>query len=390
MLPPGQKLAFAAVLLILALVTPPPLQLLISLWLAVWIVGYAGIPARFYLPMLLLPLGFALSSLPAIVINGVSREAFPTVHADMWRGLSQPVAGWNLYISKLGLSQALRLLTRSLAATSAMFFLLLTTPFSELIQVLRKLGLPPLLLDLMVHVYGFIFTLMAIVDEIMVAQRARSGYSSWRRSLRSLGLLTGQLLQRSMNTYRGLSMGLAARGFRGDLRLVSCVNHRSSPRLQAEAIGGCALRRWNSCSENVGLQNNSLSTFPEPGAMSEFQRWITPLRRSTVEPLPTGGSIPYDDIPHGIDTIGPLGVLECRGRVPGQSPQARPVCRISASGEGSRPRKASNSSPGWRLPPWLSTVSRKRLPVWRIRSSFSRPTSSKALKASALSTSAHL
>lgn len=40
--------------------------------------------------------------------------------------------------------------------------------------------------------------------------------------------------------------------------------------------------------------------------MAEFQRWITPLQRSTVEPLPTGGAILHEDIPHGIDDIGPL------------------------------------------------------------------------------------
>jgi len=241
LLPPGQKAGFATTLLLLALVSPPPVQLLISLWLVVWIVGYAGIPASTYLPMLLLPLGFAATSLPAIVINGVGHDAFAVVHTDAWRGLNQPVGGWTLYISKLGLGQALVLLTRSLAATSALLFLLLTTPFNELIQVFRKLAVPPLLLDLMVFVYGFIFTLWAIVDEIAIAQHARSGYSSWQRSLRSLGLLIGQLLERSMASYRGLAFGLAARGFKDDLRLVRFVKYHSSPRLQSEAIGGCVL-----------------------------------------------------------------------------------------------------------------------------------------------------
>lgn len=240
-LPPGHKLAFAAVLLLLALVAQPPVQLLIVLWMIVWITGHAGIPVRLILPLLLLPLGFAIASLPAIVIHAVASESFSAVQADVWRGLGRPVAGWTLYISRLGLSQAGELLSRSLAATSALFFLLLTTPFSELVQVLRRLGLPPLLLELMVQVYGFIVTLWAIVDEIALAQKARSGYSSWRRSVRSLSLLIGQLLQRSLTTYRGLSMGLAARGYQGELRLVSWSNHRPSARLQAEAIGGCTL-----------------------------------------------------------------------------------------------------------------------------------------------------
>jgi cobalt/nickel transport system permease protein len=133
------------------------------------------------------------------------------------------------------------MLSRSLAASSAMLFLLFTTPFNELIEVLRRLWLPPLLLELMTFTYGFIFSFGTIVDDIGRAQRARSGYSSWRRSLQSLSLLIGQLLQRSVATYRGLAMGLAARGFQGELRLVSCRTHRPSPRHQAEAIAGLVL-----------------------------------------------------------------------------------------------------------------------------------------------------
>ncbi|NQV11520.1 MAG: cobalt ECF transporter T component CbiQ [Cyanobacteria bacterium] len=237
-LPPGQKLAFSGILLALALVAPAPVQLLITLWLGVWIVGHAAIPARLYLPILLLPLGFAAASLPALLIGLVGSENFASIQSDVWRGLGQPLAGWTLYVSKLGINQALSLLTRSLAATSAMLFLLLTTPIHELIQVLRKLCWPPLLLELMVYVYGFIFTLMAIVEEIHVAQKSRSGYISWRRSLHSFGMLIGQLLQRSLNSYRSLSMGLAARGFRSEFRVLSVLRFRRSRRLEAEAVAG--------------------------------------------------------------------------------------------------------------------------------------------------------
>jgi cobalt/nickel transport system permease protein len=215
-LPPGQKLAFAAALLLLALVSAPMVQLAISIWLLVWVVAYAGIPCKAYLSVLLLPLGFALTSLPAIVINAVGSADVASLQAGV-------------------------LLSRSLAASSAMFFLLLTTPFNELIVVLRKLGLPGLVLELMTFTYGFIFSFGAIVDDIARAQRARSGYSNWRCSLQSLGLLIGQLLERSVASYRGLAMGLAARGGQGELRLISCSSHRPSPRYEAEAIAGLVL-----------------------------------------------------------------------------------------------------------------------------------------------------
>jgi cobalt/nickel transport system permease protein len=240
-LPPGQKLAFAAALLLLALVSAPMVQLAISIWLLVWVVAYAGIPCKAYLSVLLLPLGFALTSLPAIVINAVGSADVASLQGDVWRGWSQPIGGLTLYISLQGLHQAGVLLSRSLAASSAMFFLLLTTPFNELIVVLRKLGLPGLVLELMTFTYGFIFNFGAIVDDIARAQRARLGYSSRRRSLQSLSLLISQLLQRSLASYRGLAMGLAARGFQGELRLVSCRTHRPSPRHQLEAVAGLAL-----------------------------------------------------------------------------------------------------------------------------------------------------
>ena len=68
--------------------------------------------------------------------------------------------------------------------------------------------------------------------------------------------------------------------------------------------------------------------------------------------------------------------------------QASPVCRSSASVPGSRPRKSRNTSIGCRPPPLASTVSRNRRPVVATASSLSSPTSSNALKASALSESA--
>ncbi|APD49044.1 cobalt ECF transporter T component CbiQ [Synechococcus sp. CS-602] len=240
-LPPGQKLAFSGILLALALVAPAPIQLLLTLWVGVWIVGHAAIPARLYLPILLLPLGFAVASLPALLLGLVGSENFASVQADVWQGLGHPLGGWTLYVSKLGINQASLLLTRSLAATSAMLFLLLTTPIHELIGVLRKLRWPPLLLELMVYVYGFIFTLMAIVEDIHVAQQARSGYISWKRSLHSFALLIGQLLERSLNSYRSLSMGLAARGFRSELRVISGQSFRRSRSLEAEAVAGILL-----------------------------------------------------------------------------------------------------------------------------------------------------
>jgi cobalt/nickel transport system permease protein len=235
-LPPQQKLGFAAVLLLLTLISPAGVQVLISCWMGLWIVGYAAVPARTVLPLLLLPLGFALISLPALVIS-----VAPGDGSDIWRGLSWPLAGGVLHLSREGLQQAALLFTRSLAASSCLLFALLTTPINEMIGVLRRLRVPGLFLDLMVFTYGFIGTLTAIASELWTAQQARAGGRGRLRMVKDLALLVGQLLHRALASYRALAMGLAARGYDGELRLLAADGHASSIRHQGEAVIGTIL-----------------------------------------------------------------------------------------------------------------------------------------------------
>ena len=60
----------------------------------------------------------------------------------------------------------------------------------------------------------------------------------------------------------------------------------------------------------------------------------------------------------------------------------KPLCRIRASGSGSRPRNSRKTCEGETPPPRLRTVSRNLRPTARTSSSLSRPASSKAPKAS--------
>ena len=239
-LPPSHKLSFAIVLLILSLISPPIVQGLISIWVFIWIICYAAIPVNIYLKLLALPLSFWIASLPAFVINGADVQT-QAVIADVWRGLGMNFGRFYIYVSNDGLQQVARLLIRALASTSCMYFILLTTPFTEILQVLRQLRCPALLTELLLLMYRFIFTLLAIVNDLWMAQNSRCGYRTWRRGMSSLGILIGQLLQRVLINYRQVSLSLAARGFNGELQVWNSRPHLPSRRYAIEAIVGCTV-----------------------------------------------------------------------------------------------------------------------------------------------------
>jgi cobalt/nickel transport system permease protein len=237
-LPPQHKLSFGLGLLVLSLLAPAAIQLIIGAWLFWIVVGYAKIPAGLYLKLLALPLGFTLLSLPALMVNVASFAQLPNLQPDLWQNQSWQMGEWVFYISRAGVAQVMQILPRVWATTSCLFFMLLTVPFIEILQVLQQLRCPSLLLDLMQLMYRFIFTLLAIAEELWTAQNARCGYRTYRRSFASLSLLVGQLLQRTLINYRQVSLSMAVRGNVSELRVFLPSTHRASRRYNLEAFVG--------------------------------------------------------------------------------------------------------------------------------------------------------
>ena len=240
-LPPTHKLSFAIALLILSLVSGAIVQLSIALWLTAWIVIYAGIPGKLYLRLLSLPLMFLLTSLPALAVGGIQLNQIQAMQWDIWQGGGISIGNLYLYVSRTGLYQVSLLFTRAFASTSCMYFILLTVPFTETLQVLRQLRFPPLLTELLLLMYRFIFSLLAIADELWVAQNSRCGYRTWKLGMRSLSILIGQLLQRTLVNYRQVSLSLASRGFNGELRVWHSYPYKPSRRYTLEALFGCTI-----------------------------------------------------------------------------------------------------------------------------------------------------
>ncbi len=240
-LPPSHKLSFAITLLILSLVSGAIVQLSIGLWLVVWIVVYAGIPGKLYLRLLSLPLMFLLTSLPALAMGGVELSQIQQIQWDIWQGWGLSIGTFYLYVSRTGIYQVSLLFARAFASTSCMYFILLTVPFTEILQILRQLRCPELVTELLLLMYRFIFSLLAIADELWIAQNSRCGYRTWKRGMHSLSILIGQLLQRTLENYRQVSLSLASRGFNGKLRVWHSYPYKPSRRYIFEAVFGCTV-----------------------------------------------------------------------------------------------------------------------------------------------------
>lgn len=236
-LPPVQKLLFAGVLLLLALAGHSVVQLLIFLWMGVWVVGYARIPLRSHLLFLLLPLSFFVAGLPGLLFDLTGHDPVAP-RPSQWL-VSWQVGPYAIYVAAASASRALELLVRIMASLACFSFLLFTIPFAEMLQAFRKLGIPELVTDLLMIMYRFIFVLLDTSFQLWVAQRSRGGHQGFRALLRDVGMVAAQLFVRAMQKYRSLSMGMAARGFAENFQVQSLRTYARSPRYEREAVAGC-------------------------------------------------------------------------------------------------------------------------------------------------------
>jgi cobalt/nickel transport system permease protein len=235
-LPPQQKLSFAGLLLIISAVSHPLVQILISAWMSIWTVTYAGIPAKTYFKLVYAAIFFWLTSLPALVINATDLAHLSLITNDSIGGLN--IGSYYLYVSHHGIIQAGAIFTRAIASLSCLYFIMLTVPFSELLQTLRNIGCPVLITEILLLMYRFIFVLLNTANEIWIAQKVRGGYRNFSTSMKSLALLIGQLLKRTLENYRQVLLSLKSRGFTGELKVWHSYRYQQSNRYLIEAITG--------------------------------------------------------------------------------------------------------------------------------------------------------
>jgi cobalt/nickel transport system permease protein len=237
-----QKVLFGFFMLFFVLCTHSFVHLAVFIWMSLWIVGYARIPYQIYARLLGAMAVFLLLTLPPMALEVTSGP----IAEKGWLLFSLGV--WKVYVSAEGIKAAGVLWLRSLASVTCLYFILLTTPFAELLGVMRRVGIPGLVTELLLIMYRFVFVFVETIGQIRIAQQARSVHTGFKNRMRDAGVLVTRLFAHVMHRYQQLSIGLAARGFEGDIRTAAIIRFPVSVRYMIEAVIGvsllCVLEWW--------------------------------------------------------------------------------------------------------------------------------------------------
>lgn len=210
---PAEKAGLAAVMAVFCLAFGSPFThlsvLAVSSWLAV---AKGRIPLSFYVRMLCLPAAFLAAGLVAVAFS-----VTPDRQGLLW---GWPLGRYYWGISAAGGRTALLLFFKCTGAVSALYFLVLTTPCQEILALLRRAGVPPLVVEIAGLTYRYLFVLWRAAQDIYRSQSSRLGYTSVASSFFSTGQLAAALFGKSLAQAQALYQALLARGYDGDLSVV--------------------------------------------------------------------------------------------------------------------------------------------------------------------------
>ena len=197
------KLAAALGALLLCLVSTgyvAPLAIAILLSLA--ILFLARVDAGTYARLFTGPFLFALLSISVIILLSGGADPFWSWSPLPWLSFS---------ITGESINEGIFVLCRVIGGMSALIFIAVTTPMTDLFVVMRSWRIPETVLDLAMMIYRAIFLILDQLVQTYQAQRMRLGYSSFGESVRSFSTLCGSVFIASWDAGEDLLRAMDAR-----------------------------------------------------------------------------------------------------------------------------------------------------------------------------------
>lgn len=203
-------MSFGIITLIVSLVSTSPIIPLTILALVSFIILFeAKIPVKFYLKFLTIPLTFALITF---------------VFMALFFGTGQHIYNLgflNLSVTTDGFNRGFLVFSRILGGFACMAFIGLTTPMTEIFKVLEDFKFPKVMLEISMLMYRYIFVSLDEAVTMYHSQETRLGYSSLKKSYKSMGILIANIFIKTWITGEKSFVSMQSRGYDGSIRTMN-------------------------------------------------------------------------------------------------------------------------------------------------------------------------
>ncbi len=180
------KMLFGLITMVVSLVSTSPIMPLTIFGLVSFVILFkAKIPAKFYLKLVTVPLTFA---------------SITFIFMAVWFGTGSYIYTFgifNLGVTVSGFNLGFLVFARMLGGFACLAFLGLTTPLPEIFSVLEKFQFPEVLLEITLLMYRYVFVSINEAINMYHAQQTRLGYSGFKKSYNSMGMLLGNIFIRT-------------------------------------------------------------------------------------------------------------------------------------------------------------------------------------------------
>ncbi|MCI8319526.1 MAG: cobalt ECF transporter T component CbiQ [Dorea sp.] len=208
-----EKFAFAMLTLFACILSKSPAITLPVLVLTGFLtIQKGGVPFLTYIKLMTVPAVFLLLSTLAVFIN-ISKTPLD--------GFAFAAGSYYITGSIRGIRQGIRLIFTALSSVSCLYFLSLSTPVTDILNTLKKLHFPALILELMLLIYRFIFVMLHLASDITVSLHSRLGNHSPAAAGKSFVFMAGSVFILSVRRSSALYDALEARCYDGTLRILS-------------------------------------------------------------------------------------------------------------------------------------------------------------------------
>ena len=201
------KVLFAILTMLVSLIsTSPVVPLTIFILVTFLIIFKAKIPSKFYLKFITVPFIFAFITF---------------VFMAVFFGTGVPILNlgiFNLAVTADGFNLGFLVLARIMGGFSCLAFLALTTPMTEIFSILEDIKIPQIVVELAMLMYRYIFVFLDEAINMYHSQETRLGYSSLKKTYKSMGMLASNLFIRTWVRGEQIYITMESRCYGGSIK----------------------------------------------------------------------------------------------------------------------------------------------------------------------------